>query len=133
MLHTLSVNAAPVLPGVFVFALGECVVLLVVAWQAVQQQVQIESVFEDENCVAIVDPNQLTTAILNLALNARDAMPGGGKLILETGVAYLDEVYASANDMPPGHYVLIAVSDTQTSSGRPAFAWIMMGRSATER
>lgn len=44
MLHTLSVNAAPVLPGVFVFALGECVVLLVVAWQAVQQQVQIESV-----------------------------------------------------------------------------------------
>ena len=82
------------------------------------EQVQIESVFEDENCVAIVDPNQLTTAILNLALNARDAMPGGGKLILETGVAYLDEVYASANDMPPGHYVLIAVSDTGT--GIPA-------------
>ena len=82
------------------------------------EQVQIESVFEDENCVAIVDPNQLTTAILNLALNARDAMPGGGKLILETGAAYLDEVYASANDVPPGHYVLIAVSDTGT--GIPA-------------
>ncbi|WP_426612737.1 PAS domain S-box protein [Bradyrhizobium sp. McL0616] len=76
------------------------------------EQIQIESVFEDESCVAIVDPNQLTTAILNLALNARDAMPGGGKLIVETGAAYLDEVYASANDVPPGHYVLIAVSDT---------------------
>ncbi|KJC43603.1 histidine kinase [Bradyrhizobium sp. LTSP849] len=76
------------------------------------EQIQIESVFEDESCVAIVDPNQLTTAILNLALNARDAMPGGGKLIVETGAAYLDEIYASANDVPPGHYVLIAVSDT---------------------
>ncbi|MBB4263383.1 MULTISPECIES: PAS domain S-box protein [unclassified Bradyrhizobium] len=82
------------------------------------EQIQIESVFEDENCVAIVDPNQLTTAILNLALNARDAMPGGGKLIVETGAAYLDEVYASGNDVRPGHYVLIAVSDTGT--GIPA-------------
>ncbi|MCK1268895.1 MULTISPECIES: PAS domain S-box protein [unclassified Bradyrhizobium] len=82
------------------------------------EQIHIESVFEDENCVAIVDPSQLTTAILNLALNARDAMPGGGKLIVETGAAYLDEVYASVNDVPPGHYVLIAVSDT--GSGIPA-------------
>ena len=82
------------------------------------EQIQIESVFEDESCVAIVDPNQLTTAILNLALNARDAMQDGGKLIVETGAAYLDEVYASANDVPPGHYVLIAVSDTGT--GIPA-------------
>lgn len=78
------------------------------------EHIQIESVFEEENCVGVVDPNQLTTAILNLALNARDAMPGGGKLILETGAAYLDEVYASANDVPAGHYVLIAVSDTGT-------------------
>ncbi|WP_265733754.1 ATP-binding protein, partial [Acinetobacter baumannii] len=61
-----------------------------------------------------VDPSQLTTAILNLALNARDAMPDGGKLIVETGATYLDEVYASANDIPPGHYVLIALSDTGT-------------------
>jgi len=82
------------------------------------EQIQIESVFEDESCVAVVDPNQLTTAILNLALNARDAMPGGGKLIVETGAAYLDEIYASANDVPPGHYVLIAVSDT--GSGIPS-------------
>ncbi|OAF05346.1 PAS domain S-box protein [Bradyrhizobium neotropicale] len=82
------------------------------------EQIQIESVFEDESCVGIVDPNQLTTALLNLALNARDAMPNGGKLILETGGAYLDEIYASVNDVRPGHYVLIAVSDTGT--GIPA-------------
>ncbi|MGY4366455.1 PAS domain S-box-containing protein [Bradyrhizobium sp. LB1.3] len=82
------------------------------------EQIQIESVFEAESCVAIVDPNQLTTAILNLALNSRDAMPFGGKLIVETGAAYLDEIYASVNDIRPGHYVLIAVSDTGT--GIPA-------------
>ena len=50
------------------------------------EQIEIESVFEDEAASAIVDPNQLATAMLNLALNARDAMPDGGKLILETGI-----------------------------------------------
>ena len=59
------------------------------------EQIEIESVFEDETCPAIVDPNQLATAILNLALNARDAMPNGGKLIIETGFVILDENYAS--------------------------------------
>jgi PAS domain S-box-containing protein len=82
------------------------------------EQIQIETAFEDESCVATVDPNQLTTALLNLALNARDAMPNGGKLILETGTAYLDETYAAINDVRPGHYVLIAVSDT--GAGIPA-------------
>ena len=57
------------------------------------EHVEIESVFEDETCPAIVDPNQLATAILNLALNARDAMPDGGKLIIETGFVMLDEEY----------------------------------------
>jgi PAS domain S-box-containing protein len=75
--------------------------------------VEIESVFKDESCVATVDPNQLATAIINLALNSRDAMPGGGKLILETGSAYLDENHTSRNDdVRPGPYAMIAVSDT---------------------
>jgi PAS domain S-box-containing protein len=83
------------------------------------EQIEIETVLEDEACFATVDPNQLTTAILNLALNARDAMPGGGKLVLETGSAYLDEGYASTHsDVQPGRYILIAVSDT--GSGIPA-------------
>ncbi len=82
-------------------------------------RIEIESVFDDETCVATVDPNQLATAILNLALNSRDAMPDGGKLILETGSAYLDEDYATIHsDVRPGRYVLIAVSDTGT--GIPA-------------
>jgi signal transduction histidine kinase/CheY-like chemotaxis protein len=83
------------------------------------EQIEIESVFADETCIANVDPNQLTTALLNLALNARDAMPDGGKLILETGSAYLDDKYASIHpDVRPGRYALMAVSDTGT--GIPA-------------
>jgi signal transduction histidine kinase/CheY-like chemotaxis protein len=83
------------------------------------EQIEIESIFDDEICAATVDPNQLATAILNLSLNARDAMPNGGKLILETGSAVLDENYASTHgDVRPGHYTLIAVSDTGT--GIPA-------------
>jgi PAS domain S-box-containing protein len=82
------------------------------------EHIEIESVFEDEACIALVDPNQLATAILNLALNARDAMPNGGKLILETASTYLDETYANQNDVRPGRYSLIAVSDT--GSGIPA-------------
>ena len=83
------------------------------------EHVEIESVFEDEACPAIVDPNQLATAILNLALNARDAMPDGGKLIIETGSVVLDENYARMHgDVRPGRYAMIAVSDTGT--GIPA-------------
>jgi PAS domain S-box-containing protein len=83
------------------------------------EHVEIESVFEDQTCPAIVDPNQLATAILNLALNARDAMPNGGKLIIETASVMLDESYARMqNDVRPGRYAMIAVSDTGT--GIPA-------------
>jgi signal transduction histidine kinase len=83
------------------------------------EHVEIESVFEDEACLATVDPNQLATALLNLALNARDAMPDGGKLVIETGTVVLDENYVMLHgDVRPGHYAMIAVSDTGT--GIPA-------------
>jgi PAS domain S-box-containing protein len=83
------------------------------------EQIEIESVFADESCFATVDPNQLATAVINLALNARDAMPNGGKLIFETGSAYLDEKDASLHgDVEPGRYALLAVTDT--GSGIPA-------------
>ncbi len=83
------------------------------------EHIEIESVFEDEACLATVDPNQLATAILNLSINARDAMPDGGKLIFETGSVFLDENYAGMHsDIRPGRFTLIAVSDSGT--GIPA-------------
>jgi CheY-like chemotaxis protein len=59
-----------------------------------------------------VDVNQLENSLLNLAINARDAMPDGGKLTIEAANVYLDEEYSAPADIPPGQYVGIFVSDT---------------------
>ena len=79
------------------------------------EHIEIESMLEGDAWPAMIDPSQLSTALINLALNARDAMPDGGKLTIETGNVFLDENYAKANpDVAPGPYVMVAVSDTGT-------------------
>jgi PAS domain S-box-containing protein len=76
------------------------------------ENIEIESMLDDDVSLALIDANQLTTAILNLAINARDAMPNGGKLTIETADVVLDESYAGMNaDVRPGTYVMVAVSD----------------------
>jgi signal transduction histidine kinase len=77
------------------------------------EHIDIEPVLDHQVAPALIDPSQLSTAILNLALNARDAMPNGGKLTLETRNVVLDENYARTNsEVAAGNYVMIAVSDT---------------------
>lgn len=76
-------------------------------------QVSLDIVHAEDLPFAIADANQLENAVLNLAINARDAMPDGGKLTIETNAIELDEGYAAAHpDVAPGRYVVIAVSDT---------------------
>ena len=59
------------------------------------------------------DPHQLESALLNLAINSRDAMPNGGKLTIETENCELDKFYATEQrDVTPGQYVCLSVSDT---------------------
>ena len=77
------------------------------------EHVEIDSILADDAAPALVDPSQLATTILNLALNARDAMPEGGKLTLESKNVVLDESYVGSNrEVAAGNYVMIAVSDS---------------------
>jgi PAS domain S-box-containing protein len=83
------------------------------------EQIEISPRLAADLWPALADPNQLSTAILNLALNARDAMPQGGKLMIETCNISLDDGYVGMNnDVAVGDYVMVAVSDT--GSGIPA-------------
>lgn len=86
--------------------------------RALGESVEIETVVSGGLWIAEVDPHQLENAILNIAINARDAMNGQGKLTLELGNAMLDDQYVSSEvDVPAGQYVMLAISDT--GSGMP--------------
>ena len=65
----------------------------------------------------LVDQNQLESALLNLCINARDAMPDGGRLAIEMANQWLDERIAREQEVPPGQYLSLSVSDT--GSGMP--------------
>jgi PAS domain S-box-containing protein len=79
---------------------------------ALGETISLETVLAGGAWPVLADANQLESAILNLAVNARDAMPEGGRLTLETGNTYLEESGAAAPEVKPGPYVQIAVRDT---------------------
>jgi signal transduction histidine kinase/CheY-like chemotaxis protein/CHASE3 domain sensor protein len=83
------------------------------------ERIEVESSVAGGLWNTLIDQNQLENAILNLAINSRDAMPDGGRLTIEVANAFLDEAYAHAHsEVAAGQYVMVAVSDT--GSGMPA-------------
>jgi PAS domain S-box-containing protein len=79
------------------------------------EQIEVEAVQSAGLWQVEVDPNHLESALVNLAINARDAMPNGGKLTLEGANVFVDEDYSRVNpELPIGQYVVICVSDTGT-------------------
>ena len=86
--------------------------------RSIGEAIEIETVVSGSLWNAFADPTQIENAILNLAINARDAMDGVGKLTIEVRNAHLDHAYAAQNpEVEPGQYVMLAVSDT--GSGIP--------------
>ena len=81
--------------------------------RAIGEGVEIETIVGGGLWNTFIDPAQIENALLNLAINARDAMDGQGKLTIELGNAHLDDNYARTHDeVTPGQYVMLAVSDT---------------------
>jgi len=85
--------------------------------RSIGSQIRFEMVGTTDLWLAKVDPNQLENALLNLCINARDAMPDGGRLTVATGNRVLDAQAARERDLEPGEYVVLAVTDT--GSGMP--------------
>lgn len=82
--------------------------------RTVGASVEIELVGAGGVWPVLIDGNQLENAILNLCINARDAMPGGGRITIETANKWLDEAAGRQHDLPAGQYVSICVTDTGT-------------------
>jgi PAS domain S-box-containing protein len=82
--------------------------------RTIGETIDLSIVASDDLWTTLCDPNQLESALLNLAINARDAMPDGGKLTISTANALIDGVTADAPALSPGEYICIDVTDTGT-------------------
>jgi signal transduction histidine kinase len=82
--------------------------------RTVGPSVQMEVIGAGGLWPTLIDPNQLENALLNLCINARDAMPDGGRLTIETANKWLDDRAAKERDLSPGQYVSLSVTDTGT-------------------
>jgi signal transduction histidine kinase/DNA-binding response OmpR family regulator len=102
-------NPKPVDPNILVRDMNELL------HRSIGEHIELEGVLAPRVWTIEADQNQLESAIINLAVNARDAMPAGGKLTIETANTALDESYVATDaEVVPGQYVMIAVSDSGT-------------------
>ena len=107
-----SLDSKPVEMNELVHSMGELL------HRSVNESIRLDMCLEPELWTAEADPNQLESALLNLVLNARDAMPNGGMLMIETFNRKLDRTFTNAyENLLPGDYVVLSVTDT--GSGMP--------------
>ena len=102
-----SLDSKPVEINQLVTAMGELL------QRSINESIALDMRLTDDLWTAEADPNQLESALLNLVINARDAMPSGGSLTVETSNRHLDSVFTAAyGTLKPGDYVELSVSDT---------------------
>ncbi|MGO9572189.1 MAG: PAS domain S-box protein, partial [Desulfomonilaceae bacterium] len=103
-------------------------------YRTVPKMIEIQ-LFLDSNLAAInADPTQIEQILMNLAVNARDAMPEGGKLVIETENVFLDEDYCNTHlEIAPGHYALLTLSDSGQGMDRETLEHIFEPFYTTKR
>ena len=102
-----SLDSKPVEMNTLVVSMGELL------QRSINESIELDMQLSDDLWVAEADPNQLESALLNLVLNARDTMPEGGTLIVNTSNQQLDSAFVAAHgNLLPGDYVVLRVTDT---------------------
>jgi signal transduction histidine kinase len=102
-----SLDSKPVEMNTLVVSMGELL------QRSINETIQLDMQLNEQLWVAEADPNQLESALLNLVINARDAMPDGGKLVVKTSNQHLDIGFTEAqSNLQPGDYVVLSVTDT---------------------
>ncbi|WP_338923267.1 response regulator [Pseudomonas silesiensis] len=102
-----SLDSKPVQMNTLVISMGELL------QRSINESIQLDMQLSEQLWVAEADPNQLESALLNLVINARDAMPDGGQLVVKTSNRHLDRAFTLAHsNLDPGDYVMLSVTDT---------------------